>query len=164
MVRRMIFVEGTVFRISRLVSIPFRRGMAKSRTITSGRSFPASSTASRPSEASPTTSNLSLSRRTFRPWRTMTWSSASRMRRGIAVLQGNADRQQRALPGARGHGEGSPHRGQPLLDADQSDARAGSRGQSFGRVEANSVIAYHASNLAPIPPEADGGGAGPRVP
>src|SRR5207253_6944931 len=90
MVRRITRARGHIWRISRAASRPFRAGIAKSRTATSGQRSRAMRTACWPSAASPTISNPSRCIRTLRPWRTMRWSSANRMRNGTSRLLGVA--------------------------------------------------------------------------
>src|ERR1039458_5574814 len=77
----------SLLQICRAASMPFKTGMAKSMTTMSGRCCSASATASRPSAASAATQNpawLSSNRR--RPFLTIVWSSARRIRM-ILILQ-----------------------------------------------------------------------------
>ena len=68
-------------RTARHASSPFMVGMVTSRTMTSGFSLAAFSTASAPSAASPTISHsLCPSRMVFNPCLTIGWSSTSKMR------------------------------------------------------------------------------------
>src|SRR5881296_2685161 len=73
--------QGAEREIRRVASIPFNSGIATSMTTTFGVNCSASSTASRPLPASPTTSmsgcESSISRN---PWRTIAWSSANKIR------------------------------------------------------------------------------------
>ena len=85
----------------------------------------------------------------LRPWRTVTWSSASRMRRRVCVSHGRspvraigaaAIRTQdgRALAGCRLDFErGADQRG-PLLHAEQAEARASRRRSA--RIEADAIV------------------------
>src|SRR5216684_4837186 len=82
MVRKRIFAFGFSLRISRAASRPLRLGMPMSRATTSGFSARVLCTESHPSTASPHTSQPAWdSTRERRPWRTISWSSAIRMRR-----------------------------------------------------------------------------------
>jgi hypothetical protein len=74
-------VSGSAARIWWDASMPFKLGMPISITTTSGFSFPAMATASRPSLASPTTVRSGSASTTMRrPARISVWSSASSTR------------------------------------------------------------------------------------
>src|SRR5205823_1514020 len=82
----------------RVASIPSSSGMRTSMSTTSGRSRCVSSIASRPSEASPTTSmSLSASRIIRNPVRTRSWSSTIR-----TLMLTRVPRRQRLPPGEAG--------------------------------------------------------------
>src|SRR5439155_26520927 len=83
-VSRIGLVRGETLRISHAAPKPLRSGIERSRMAMSGCRTWARRTASRPSVASPTTLSPSPTRRFFTPWRTMTWSSASRIRSDIS--------------------------------------------------------------------------------
>src|SRR5437867_7908509 len=81
MLRASTRARGAEREIRRVASMPFSSGIATSMTTTSGSKRSASSTASRPVPASPTTSmsccESSISRK---PCRTIAWSSANKIR------------------------------------------------------------------------------------
>src|ERR1035441_3694934 len=110
-------------------SMPFRIGMARSITITSGWCCSASATASRPSAASATTRKPSwLSSNMRRPFLTIVWSSARRMRidfigstvRRYCLRQRKHDTEQRTRAARRFHDEPAAERAHALLHSDQA--------------------------------------------
>src|ERR1019366_840388 len=112
-------------------SMPFRMGIARSITTMSGWCCSASATASRPSAASATTRKPSwLSSSMRRPFRTMVWSSASRIRidfivstvRRHRLSQGKRDPKQRTLAARRFHDETAAESADTLLHSDQPHA------------------------------------------
>src|SRR5580692_1811538 len=85
MVRTMTLKLGSIWRSWRVVSRPLRCGMPISTITTSGFSSWAMLMASRPSEASPHTSHPScFCRSEHKPRRTISWSSANRIRSFMA--------------------------------------------------------------------------------
>src|SRR3990172_9061067 len=141
---------------------PSISGMEMSMTITSGVRLRASSTASRPLEASPTTSmSGSMSRRARSPERSTAWSSARRTRifSVIGALPAAAPRQRSLNRDARApaHGRLNLHRsadeGEPLLHAEQ--AEAGSARPHRGlHVETAAVVLDDQAQRASTPGEA----------
>src|SRR5579871_3261918 len=92
----MTAVWGLAARMRRVASMPLRFGMAMSITTTSGDCSSAMRILSRPSAASATTAMSGcFSSKARKPSRTTVWSSANKMRMGIAsVLRGQfGDRQ-----------------------------------------------------------------------
>src|ERR1035437_3797907 len=96
-------VRGESSMRRRVASMPFSSGMATSITTTSGFSFWASSTASRPLPASPAISISGCAARIIRkPWRTSAWSSAKRIL--IMFFHGSGDVDGDASAGCGGDG------------------------------------------------------------
>src|SRR5829696_7393739 len=150
-------ISGRSTLISRVASRPSIPGMRTSMRIRSGTSERPSSTASRPSLASPTISRSGSRLRSPRsPRRTRSWSSAirSRFRSPLlisieilghhdvgAVDQGDLGDYQGALAGAAGDAELPAEQGDPLAHPGQADPLAGAAAAAPGN-EAPPVVPY----------------------
>src|SRR6266550_6655515 len=87
MVNTMVLAAGSTWRMARMASTPLITGSCKSISTTSGRSLTKQATASSPVATDPTTvQSGSRSMMSWRPSRTMRWSSTTRMRIGDAVI------------------------------------------------------------------------------
>src|SRR5947208_267352 len=161
MLSTIVLVRAETRRTSRLVSIPFSVGMARSTTARSGPSSPASRTPSWPSAASPRTWSPSRSRSTRTPWRTMAWSSMSRIVVAMSALQRDPGRQYRAMARGGADQELAAQRLQPLPHPHQPKAPRAVLGG--GRVESDSVVAHVTRQRAVAPLELDVGPPGPSV-
>src|SRR5512143_1819388 len=153
MLRITTAVRGFDARMRRVASMPFMFGMAMSITTTSGKCSSARRTLSRPSAASATTAmSVCFSSSARRPSRTTVWSSANKMRMGMAVdlLLGRhlGDRQLRgdrgSPPRLRCEVEAPAQAAHPLLHAEQAQPP-----HDTG-VEARSVV-LHADPHAVVP-------------
>src|SRR5712691_3732441 len=147
---------------SRAASSPFSTGMAKSMTATSGQRCRASFVASWPSPTSAMISNPSPSRRARRPWRTIRWSSASRIRVGTGALHRNDDEELGPAPGSRDDLQRTADGVEALLDPEEPEA-AVSPPRQRGRVEPRAVVMDGAAQDAALAREGDRDAARLRV-
>src|SRR5688572_20090105 len=122
MVRRRHRVRGATWTMARAASMPFRPGMMRSSTATSGWCFSARLTAPRPSAASATTVNPWGSRRARSASRNSWWSSA---RRRLDILDQRHGGLELGAPGVTlAQAQSAADGREPLADADEPDARA----------------------------------------
>src|SRR5260370_9261121 len=136
--------------------------MAKSMTATSGQRCRASFVASWPSPTSPMISNPSVSRRARRPWRTIRWSSASRIRVGTGALHRNGDEELGPAPGGRDDLQRTADGVEALLDPEEPEAAAPPPRQR-GRVQPRAVVVDGAAQEAALAREGDRDAARLRV-
>src|SRR5438093_13607609 len=101
------------------------------------------------------TVNPSRSSRALSPCRTMTWSSASKIRFGTVDLQRNGHDQSSSAAGRRDDLERSAHPMKSLLDADQSEAARAPTRMHGPHVESHAVVADRAAELTPAARERD---------
>src|SRR2546427_8155980 len=111
--------------------------------------------ASWPSPTSATIANPSCSSRALRPWRTIRWSSARRIRVGTACLHRYANDQLGPASWDRGDVQGSPDRVQPLLDSDEAEAARAPARLHGEDVEPRTVVANRAAQEPTVPREPD---------
>src|SRR3989449_9262555 len=139
MVSKIALAAGQARRISRAASMPFRSGIEKSSTTTSGQRSRAARSASWPSVASATTAKPSRSSGAFKPCRTIAWSSGRRIRFGTVGLHRYGDDQLRAASWRRDDVQRPTPRVQTLLNAGEPEPPAPPR-QLGGHVEPDPVV------------------------
>src|SRR5215469_10584086 len=149
MLRIMILISGSRLRIWDVASTPFSIGMAMSITTILGRSSAARRTASRPSEASPTTETSGdFSSSARRPWRTIPWSSAINTRKFMLLLRDRQqDRNACAPARLRFDVQSSSDLAYTLLHAEQPKAAP----PRFPAVKPDSVILDNRPDIAGMP-------------
>src|SRR5260370_19344670 len=125
-------------------------------TATWGQRCRASFVASWPSPTSPMISNPAVSRRARRPWRTIRWSSASRIRVGTCALHRNGDEELGPAPGGRDDLQRTADSVDALLDPEEPEAAAPPPRQR-GRVQPPAAVVARAAHPSPLAPEADRG-------
>src|SRR5580765_7172832 len=147
--------RGQILRISRAASSPFRSGIEKSRTATSGQRSRASRSASCPSPASATTAKPSRSSKALSPWRTIAWSSARRIRFGIVRLHRYGEDQLGSATRAGDDVERSADGVQALANPGEPETALAPSGQDGRHVESDAVVADDAAQEAAVPHELD---------
>src|SRR5690242_12183672 len=151
----MVFVLGNFCCISRAALRPLIVGMEMSITTISGFADSASRSPSCPSEASPTTWNPSRSSRLFKPWRTSTWSSTSRMRTGMFSLHWHSNQKFRSSPRRGLDQQRSPYRAHSFSHRNQSQSLPPRCSSKRPRVKPVPVVLHGATQLPLLVPRVD---------